>query len=192
MKTFPMKRIASIILLAAIPLMLQAKERVPDRKKDKDKGKAHCEKKRGVRVHSIEEFGFMVPPPAVDEECRVKAYQHAVVNFYQWYLDNQQAIAVGLSDPDHQKDLLPPFHVSYETLHHFYELIKTKYPDWISDLVPEKVEYTPAARQAAVPPAAAPDIPDDDPVEEAIPADCVVPSIAPTVVVAPVDSLSSI
>lgn len=135
-----MKRYVIFILLTALPFLSRADGGNSDKKKDK--GQTQCEKKKGranLQIHSIEEFGFMVPPPSPEKACRShnKRYHRAIVNFYQWYLNNQTVIVEGLSDPDNQKDLLPPFHVSYESLHRFYVLIRQKYPDWVSELVPE-------------------------------------------------------
>ncbi len=130
-----MRRLLFFLLLAAVPLLSRADGEHGAGNKDR----AECQK-QSCRPHiqSVEEFGFMVPPPTSGNKCLDhELYHQAIINFYQWYLNNRYAIAAGLSNPDKQKDLIPPFQVSYETLYRFYQLIREKYPEWISDLVPD-------------------------------------------------------
>ncbi len=131
-----MKDFLIFILLAALPVVSWA-----DGGHLGKKSKTGCNGKKIQKKHqiqSIEELSFLVPPPSENKKCRFKKrYQRAIVNFYQWYLDNQSVISNGLQEEDNQKDLLPPFHVSYKSLHRFYELIQEKYPNWISELTPK-------------------------------------------------------
>ncbi len=138
-----MRRLLVFLFLAAVPLLSRADGEHGAGNDDK----AQCEKKQSCHPHiqSVEEFGFMVPPPTSGKNCRDhELYHQAIINFYQWYLNNRYAIAAGLSNPDKQKDLIPPFQVSYETLYRFYQLIREKYPEWISDLVPDTDTSPPA------------------------------------------------
>lgn len=131
-----MKIFVFFILLATLPLLSLADGEHCE-KHNEDKKQCQTENCR-PQIRSIEEFGFMVPPPTSDKPCQEqRQYHRAIVNFYQWYLNNQYAISAGLSHPYKQRDLLPPFHVSYETLHQFYQLIREKYPDWVSELTPD-------------------------------------------------------
>lgn len=140
-----MRRFICFIFLAFIPLFSQADDGGHG---DKDKDRP-CKKERcRPEIHSIEEFGFVVPPPAYDRSCRDrKQYHRAIINFYQWYLNNQQAIATGLSNLDKQKDLVPPFHVTYETLYRFSQLIRLKYPEWVKEMTPDTTVDSPAGKQ---------------------------------------------
>jgi hypothetical protein len=100
----------------------------------KNKHKEDCKKK--VAVHSIEQFIFMIPHTrAVNRECiDQEALRLAVVNFYHWYLQNQSRISDGLSQDNKAKDLIPPFNISWLTLHEYFEFIQKKYPEWVTGL----------------------------------------------------------
>jgi hypothetical protein len=100
----------------------------------KSKHKEDCKKK--VAVHSIEQFIFMLPhSQAVTRDCNdQEALRLAVVNFYHWYLQNQSRISSGLSQDNKAKDLIPPFNISWLTLHEYFEFIQKKYPEWVTGL----------------------------------------------------------
>lgn len=118
---------------------------------DKDKGKC----KKPVTVHSVEELVFMLPPctnTSVDQD----ALHDAVVSFYKWYLAHETQINLSLMQDSKDKDLLPPFNISFETLHEYFEVIRKNYADWVDDIVPEVPDATltnPGSVSEMLPPA---------------------------------------
>lgn len=121
---------AIVFLLCCIPALSQAHVDPGC----KNKHKEDCKQK--VTVHSVEQFIFMIPHSrAVNRDCsEQEAMRLAVVNFYHWYLQNQSRISNGLSQDNKDKDLIPPFNISWRTLHEYFEFIQKKYPEWVTGL----------------------------------------------------------
>lgn len=96
------------------------------------KDKAKATHKKQPTVHSIEQFVFMIPS-ASGSSCddSKEAFREAVVNYYRWYLQNENRISDNLSRENKGKDLMPPFNISWETLHEYFEVITKKYAGWL-------------------------------------------------------------
>lgn len=97
----------------------------------KGKNKEACKKE--PKVHSVEQFVFMIPgPSSSNANCDDhQALRSTVVNYYHWYLQNQDRIVSGLSRENKGKDLVPPFNISWKTLHEYFEFIQKKYAGWL-------------------------------------------------------------
>jgi hypothetical protein len=107
----------------------------------KNKAKDDCKKKENTQNNSIEEFVFMIPGPTSHKNCDYhKTFRMTVINFYRWYLQNENRISSGLSHENKGKDLIPPFNISWQTLHEYFEVIQKKYPNWINDVEAEPSE----------------------------------------------------
>lgn len=127
-----------MLLLFCIPLFASAHG--DPGCKDKN-NKEECKKQPGV--HSVEQFVFMIPcPVSTDDYDEQKAFRTAVVNYYRWYLQNESRIMSGLAQENKGKDLMPPFNISWETLHEYFEFIQKKYADWLTDIGPVPVELS--------------------------------------------------
>jgi hypothetical protein len=126
-----------ILLVFLLPAFLYVSGKPGDgnKNKDKDKGKISCKQK--AKAQYIANVVFMLPAPAKNNTCQEKKDLHVtVVNFYKWYLQNEDRISSGLSHENKGKDLIPPFNISWQTLHEYFEVIQTKYADWITDIHP--------------------------------------------------------
>lgn len=131
-----MKSRTFIFLSLLLPLFISASPKPGDGNKDKDKGHKVCKKE--AKAEHIEDFVFMLPAPVnTYARCMEKKNLHlTVINFYKWYLQNQDRIAAALSRGNSGTDLIPPFNISWETLHEYFEVIQKKYPDWITQITP--------------------------------------------------------
>jgi hypothetical protein len=131
-----MKSRTFIFLSLLLPLFISASSKPGDGNKDKDKGHKVCKKE--AKAEHIEDFVFMLPAPVnTYARCMEKKNLHlTVINFYKWYLQNQDRIAAALSRGNSGTDLIPPFNISWETLHEYFEVIQKKYPDWITQITP--------------------------------------------------------
>lgn len=101
--------------------------------KDKDKDKAKC--KTTTTDPTVEEFVFILPAPAPENNCaKHRAFRNSVVDFYKWYLQNEDRVSAGMAQTDGSKDLVPPFNISWQTLHEYFELIQKNYSCWINNI----------------------------------------------------------
>lgn len=131
-----MKSRTFIFLSLLLPLFISASPKPGDGNKDKDKGHTACKKE--AKAEHIEDFVFMLPAPVNTYACCVKKknLHITVINFYKWYLQNQDRIATAMSRENSGTDLIPPFNISWETLHEYFEVIQKKYPNWITQITP--------------------------------------------------------
>lgn len=122
-------RLLIIFMVCLFPLIALAKS-------DPGKDGNRC-KKKTEKVQSVEDFVFMLPAPSRDKVCKEReAYREAIVSFYKWYRDNENKIMVGLSHENKGKDLIPPFNISYQSLHDYFEFIRSEYPQWVEGVDP--------------------------------------------------------
>lgn len=129
-------RFGLLFLLAiTLPAILSAKG-VPEGKgKCPDKNKLSCNKP--AASNNIEDFVFLLPGTDNSKVCAEKeAFHQAIINFYKWYLDNKDKISTGLSGEDKRKDMIPPFNISWQTLHDYFEVIQKKYASWVEGIQP--------------------------------------------------------
>lgn len=122
-------------MLLAAPGLLYALGNTHNKDKCPDKNKSTC--KPQSDPNQAEDFVFILPAPAKNGFCVEKqAFHHAIVNFYNWYLQNKDKISAGLSGEQKSKDLIPPFNISWQTLHDYFELVQRTYPEWIEGVQP--------------------------------------------------------
>lgn len=121
------------LLVLILPAFLYA-DSVPESKgKCPDKNKVSCKKQ--ADPDNIEDFVFLLPASDKGKSCtEEKAFHQAIVNFYKWYLENKGKITTGLSGDDKGKDMVPPFNISWQTLHDYFEMIQRKYASWVEGL----------------------------------------------------------
>lgn len=122
------------LLLLTVPGVLYAYEKTDSKDKCPDKNKTLC--KRKADPNNIEDFVFLLPSQDKGACLVKKEFHQAVVDFYKWYLQNEEKISVGLSGDNKRKDLIPPFNISWQTLHDYFELVQKKYPKWIENPLP--------------------------------------------------------
>lgn len=104
-----------------------------DHDKDKNKDKVKC--KKMATDPTIEEFVFILPSPSPQKACAEhKAFRNSVVDFYKWYLQNRDRISAGMAQNSSSKDLVPPFNISWQTLHEYFEYIQKNYTSWIDNI----------------------------------------------------------
>lgn len=132
-KNLQMKSGFLFLLVLILPAILYAKN-VPEGKgKCPDKNKISCKKQ--ADPNNIEDFVFMLPSSGNGKACAEKvAFHHAIVNFYKWYLENKDKISTGLSGNNKEKDMIPPFNISWQTLHDYFEVIQKKYAGWVEGI----------------------------------------------------------
>lgn len=123
-----------LILLCCLPGFVHAFGNDHDKdKNDKNKDKVKCKK---ITVDpTIEEFVFILPSPEPSKSCiEHKAFRNSVVDFYKWYLQNEGKISEGMATGNNSKDLVPPFNISWQTLHEYFEFIQKNYASWINNI----------------------------------------------------------
>jgi len=118
-----------MLFLFCVPVLAQAGSDPGCKNKEKEKVKA--DRKKQPTVHSIEQFAFMIPEASTANCEEHEAFRSTVVNYYRWYLQNENRITDGLSRENKGKDLIPPFNISWETLHEYFEFIQKKYAGWL-------------------------------------------------------------
>lgn len=123
-------RVAILLFMFSIPLVARGGIDPGCKNKEKEKKKAKTAQEKQP-IHSIEQLAFMIPEAAASDCAEQKAFKSAVVNYYQWYLQNESRITDGLSRENKGKDLIPPFNISWETLHEYFEFIQKKYAGWL-------------------------------------------------------------
>lgn len=123
------------LLTLTLPAILYAKSAPEGKGKCPDKNKQSCNKK--ADPNNIEDFVFILPSPDNSKVCEEKeAFHRAIIYFYKWYLENQDKISTGLSSENKRRDMIPPFNISWQTLHDYFEVIQKKYPGWIEGIQP--------------------------------------------------------
>ncbi|TAM99353.1 MAG: hypothetical protein EPN39_06815 [Chitinophagaceae bacterium] len=123
------------LLAFTLPAVLYAKSAPDGNGKCPDKNKLSCNKQSDP--NNIEDFVFMLPSVDHSQVCAKKeAFHQAIVNFYKWYLENQNIISTGLSGENKRRDMIPPFNISWQTLHDYFEVIQKKYAAWIEGIQP--------------------------------------------------------
>lgn len=120
-----------VLLLSCLPVFAHGLARADDHDHDHSKDKIKC--KKASTDPAIEEFVFILPSPK--KSCTSKkAFRTSVVDFYKWYLQNESRISAGMVRDSGSKDLVPPFNISWQTLHEYFEFIQKNYPAWIDDI----------------------------------------------------------
>jgi hypothetical protein len=144
-----MKSRTLICLSLLLSFFISASAKPGDGNKDKDKDHKACKKQ--TKSEHIEDFVFMLPAPVnTYSSCLEKKNLHVtVVNFYKWYLQNQDRIAAALSHENKGRDLIPPFNISFETLHEYFEVIQKKYASWVTQITPNAAGAAAAAAPGA-------------------------------------------
>lgn len=123
------------LLALTLPAILYAKNAPEGKGKCPDKNKLSCSKQ--ADPNNIEDFVFMLPSVDHSKVCiEREAFHQAIINFYKWYLENQNKISTGLSGDNKGRDMIPPFNISWQTLHDYFEVIQKKYAGWIEGIQP--------------------------------------------------------
>lgn len=134
-------RVLILLFLFGVPIVAQAGSDPGCKNKQKDKQKAETTQAKQPNIHSVEQFAFMIPEATTSNCAEHQAFRSTVVNYYRWYLENENRITDGLSRENKGKDLIPPFNISWETLHEYFEFIQKKYAGWLpSDAAPQSYD----------------------------------------------------
>lgn len=122
-----------LLLLCCLPGLAHAYDHGCDHDKDKVRDTVKCRK--ATVDPTIEEFVFILPSPSRQNACAEhKAFKNSVVDFYKWYLKNEERISAGMAQDNSAKDLVPPFNISWQTLHEYFEYIQKNYGSWIDHI----------------------------------------------------------
>jgi hypothetical protein len=85
--------------------------------------------KASTKPTRVEEFVWMLTreseAPARIDECEL---QHAVVDLYKWYLQNETKISTNEYLKGGGKELIFPFKVDVKTLQQYFQFIKNNFP----------------------------------------------------------------
>lgn len=127
-----------ILLLCCLPGLVQASDG-GGKNKEKCKEKVKC---KGNRINpTVEELVFVLPSPAKNKDCsEKKAFRSSVIDFYKWYLQHEDQISAGLAKDSRAKDMVPPFNISWQTLHDYFQYIQKNYPSWIEAIEGDPLE----------------------------------------------------
>lgn len=130
-------RLLILLFLFGVPILAQAGNDPGCKNKEKDKEKVNDARQNLPDIHSVEQFAFMIPEASASNCAEHQAFRSTIVSYYRWYLQNENRISNGLSRENKGKDLIPPFNISWETLHEYFEFIQKKYAGWLpSDATP--------------------------------------------------------
>lgn len=131
-----------ILLMCCLPGIVQAFDGGGGKDKDKDKCKERVKCKENTVNPTVEELVFVVPPsPAKNKVClEKKAFRSSVIDFYKWYLQHENLISAGLAKDNRDKDMIPPFNISWQTLHAYFQFIQKTYPSWIDEIEGSSLE----------------------------------------------------
>lgn len=131
-------RVLILLFLFGIPILAQAGSDPGCKNKEKNKEKVKNAHNAQPDIHSVEQFAFMIPEASTNNCEEHQAFRSTVISYYRWYLQNENRITNGLSRETKGKDLIPPFNISWETLHEYFEYIQKRYAGWLpADATPQ-------------------------------------------------------
>lgn len=142
-----MKKQFLLLMACSLPFFAFAKDDPACKKKDKHNLSQGS-------VLGMEDFVFTFPDASGNNCDQGKAFEKTVVDFYKWYLQHESRIEAGLTENDSNRDLMPPFNITWETLQQYFEIIKKNYPDLISGADSSTDKMPSSGTQAGEDPAA--------------------------------------